>query len=207
MRLLTVIVNRDRLPFLRETVASYRETVTVDHDLVIVDNASTGLSTHEFLLGVGCPVLRLPMNYYPGYAANRGFRLRGPEHTHLHRSDNDIRFLPGWCREMEAAFETLAGEQIGQVSLRTDEQEPDEAAVGGNMVVRASLWDRGLRYTDLPWDQVPWEDGLLTGEVERLGFKWTRVSSPATVHLGDPPDFTDDYYRATYSIRGLDVPG
>ena len=126
-------------------------------------------------------------------------------HTHLQRSDNDMRFLPGWADAVVEAF-SEGGGTLGQVSLRTDEQEPANDAVGGNMVVRRQAWVEGLRYTEEPWDSVPWEDGLLTSQLDARGWSWSRVKRQCTVHLGDPPDFDDPYYRRTYAIRGLDVP-
>lgn len=203
MKLLTVIVSHDRLPFLKETVNSYLDTVTVPYDLVIVDNAS-GPETREWLAQCGITTLLLSNNLYPGAACNRGFRM-ADTHTHLHRSDNDMRFLPGWADRVQEAFDD-GGAMIGQVSLRTDAQEPSGDAVGGNMVVRRQAWQEGLRYTEEPWDSVPWEDGLLTSQLDARGWLWTRVKRQCTVHLGDPPDFTDPYYRRTYSVRGLDVP-
>lgn len=203
MKLLTVIVSHDRLPFLKETVNSYLDTVTVPYDLVIVDNAS-GPETREWLTQAGLTTLLLPNNLYPGAACNRGFRLRDG-HSHLHRSDNDMRFLPGWCDWLQDAFAD-GGRTTAQVSLRTDEQEPATDAVGGNMAIRREAWDEGLRYTEEPWDRVAWEDGLLTSQLDARGWLWSRVKAPCTVHLGDPPDFDDPYYRKTYAIRGLPVP-
>lgn len=203
MRLHTVIVTRDRLDFLKATVNSYLDTVTVPFELVVVDNHS-GAEAAEWLMQSGLTVLRLPANRYPGYAANRGFRLADERATHLHRSDNDMRFLPGWCEWLSTEFD--AGTLVGQVSLRTDEQEPASDAVGGNMVLARAAWDEGVRYTDEPWDAVPWEDGLLTANLVERGWLWRRVRRACTIHLGDPPDFTDAYYRDTYAIRGLPVP-
>jgi len=203
MHLLTVVVSRDRLPFLKETIATFQETCTMPYDLVIVDNASEP-ETREWIVRSGITAILLPRNLYPGAACNLGFGLRSPKTTHLHRSDNDMRFLPGWADRVLTVFEQ--NKNVVQVSLRTNEQEPATDAVGGNMVVSRSVFDDGIRYTDEPWDSVPWEDGLLTQHIVESGGLWARVGAVSTIHLGDPPDFSDTYYRETYTIRGLEVP-
>jgi GT2 family glycosyltransferase len=205
MTLFTVIVSYERPDLLEETVRSYRETVEVEHEIVIVDNAS-GEETRKLIRSLGIPALMLPENRYPGYATNRGWRLHDPRaHSILHRSDNDVRYLPGWSKELTEAFQ---GQRVGQVGLMTDLQEGASVpAVGGNMAILRKVYEKGVRYSDEPWDVVPWEDGTMTRSVVEAGWRWTRVSNQCLVHLGDPPDFDDPYYRQTYSIRGLDVPG
>lgn len=201
MKILTVIVSRDRLPLLQETIRSYRETIEVEHDLVIVDNAS-GAETREWLCNCGIPVLMLPENRYPGYATNRAWRLHDDSHQLLHRSDNDVRYLPGWSQQLINPF--LDNRKIGQVGLMTNTQEGiDMPAVGGNMAILREVYEAGVRYSDEPWDVVPWEDGMLTHQVMSAGWRWTRVAEQCLVHLGDPPDFNDPYYVESYRIRGL----
>lgn len=208
MKLFTSIVSFNRLELLKETVSSYQETVNVPHQLMIVDNASDR-ETREWLMSCGLPVLMLPQNRYPGYATNRAWRLSDPDCDVLHRSDGDIRYLPGWSdRLMERFARGQArggpGRKLGQVGLMTDLQEGRKVqAVGGNMALRRELFEAGIRYTDEPWDVVPWEDGTMTSAVINAGWGWGRVHEQCLVHLGDPPDFNDPYYRRTYSIRGI----
>lgn len=203
MKILTVVVSRDRPGLLAETLRSYRDTVTGEHDLIVVDNAS-GRETRDWLAGCDAPVLLLPENRYPGYATNRGWRLHDGSHDLLHRSDNDVRYLDGWSDELRERF---ADSAVGQTGLMTDEQEGvDMPAVGGNMAIRRQVYEGGVRYTDEPWSVVPWEDGTMTQAIRDAGWSWTRVRRQCLVHLGDPPDFTDPYYRETYTIRGLPVP-
>lgn len=200
MNLLTVIVSLDRLPLLRETVESYMDTVTEPHDLVVVDNGS-GSKTRRWLIGQRhLTAILLPENRYPGYATNRGWRLLEDRHTVLHRADNDVRFLPGWCDRVAERF----AEGAGQVGLRTDgEEDTAVPAVGGNMAISRAVYDAGIRYTDAPWGEVPWEDGDLSARIHKAGFVMMRVRERCLVHLGDPPDFSDPYTMETYRVRGL----
>lgn len=207
-KLLTVMVSFNRPHLLKETIASYLETVSCPFDLVVVDNASDA-PTREWLITaaqqIPMTLLLLPENRYPGYATNRAWRLVD-DHTILHRSDSDVRYLPGWSDQVTGKLSSMmrSGRKIGQVGLMTDQQEgTDMPAVGGNMAIRREIYDAGVRYTDLSWREVPWEDGMMTKSVVDAGWGWSRVDRKALVHLGDPPDFTDPYYVETYSIRGI----
>lgn len=203
MRILSVFVSFNRIELLRRALASYADTVTFPHDVVIVDCGS-GAETRDWLSGSGYTVLLLPANRHIGYAANRGFRLRDERHLLLHRSDNDVLFRSGWC---EAALGRLEAEPAAALcGLRTDEGDDFAENPGGNMVILASAWDAGLRYSDDPWELVPWSDARLTENAAALGFGWTRVLEPGIVHLGSN-DPTDPYYRATMRARGIEVEG
>lgn len=201
MRLFTAMISYNRLELLKRTVNSYLETVAVPFDLWIVDNASDD-ETRQWLLDARLNVVLLDRNRYPGYATNRGWALSDASHDILHRSDNDIHYLPGWSETLLERF--ASNSRIGQVGLMTDEQEGKEMpAVGGNMAIRRDVFLNGVRYTDEPWDVVPWEDGMMTTAVKAAGWNWKRVHRQCLVHLGDPPDFDDPYYRETYAVRGI----
>lgn len=209
MRLFTSMVSFNRLELLKRTLNSYFETVTMPFDLIIVDNAS-GPETRAWLEGAGLNVIFLHKNRYPGFATNRGFEKSGESHTILHRSDNDVRYLPGWTDALMNRFERGHGRggngnlRVGQVGLMTDAQEGRSMpAVGGNMAIRRELWEEGVRYSEAGWDTVPWEDGQMTHSIVSAGWGWARVATQCLVHLGDPPDFDDPYYRESYEIRGI----
>lgn len=200
MRLLSVFVSYQRLGLLAETLESYQATVgDTPHDIVIVDNASDR-ATRLWLTKCGHTVLMLPSNMYPGYATNRGWRLADETHTILHRSDNDILYLEGWAGHLRETLD--AHPEWGQVSLRTDFEENYQDAVGGNNAIRREVWDAGVRYTDRPWTDVPWEDGLFNGEVRAAGFGWGRVTQPCIVHEG-AADKHDPYYIRSHAERGI----
>ncbi len=203
MKLHTVIVSYNRQHLTEQAITSYLETVTVPYTLTVVDNGSDR-ETQEWLMFNGLPheVLLLGENKYPGYATNRGFELAPAEATHLQRADNDFRFLPGWCEQVQDTFQP----RVGQVGLRTDEEELHCAYnVGGNMIIHRELWNRGLRYDERPWREYPngiSEDSYMGPAVLKLGYRWTRVKKPCIQNLATG-DWTDPYYQQSYGDRGI----
>jgi len=203
----TVLVSYNRPDLLWRTVKSYTQTKDDGCELIIVDNASE-LSMVKLLADIeSCRMAQIiyaKENLYPGKATNRGWRI-APGAEFLHRSDNDIEYLPGWADEVRLAF--AAHPEWGQISLRTDEEELFQDAVGGNNVIRRAVWDAGVRYTEEPWSRVPWEDGDFNQRVRAAGFGWGRVDEPCIVHIGDKMrsdvDLSDPYYDETYAARGI----
>ena len=209
MHLHSVIISFNRLELLQRCYYSYKETVSVPHTLVIVDNHSCN-DTRRWLSREVSPhdqVIFLEHNRFPGYACNRGWEVMPPETTHLHRSDNDFTFLKGWCKNFLDVFKDI---HIGQVGLRTSREEMGAIYnVGGNNVIRRQLWDEGLRYDERPWGKeypAGWtEDSLLSPAVVDLGWKWDRVKKPSIVSISrENPD--DPYYQETWRLRGITPP-
>jgi len=199
----TVFVTFNRLELTKQAIESYLETVDVPHTYMVVDNASED-GTVEWLIEHDHPAILLPENRFPGFATNQGWWVAPAEATVLHRSDNDFRFLPGWC---ETLSEALAPPEVGQVGLRTDEEEMHaEWNVGGNCAIKRELWDKGLRYDERPWgDAYPkgWtEDSLLSPAVLEMGYRWTRVDRPCIVPTSSE-DPNDPYYQRTWEVRGI----
>ncbi len=206
----TVVISYQRLELTKQTIHSYMDTVTLPYTLVVVDNASDE-ATCEWLENDAWVddynVIFLPINRYPGFATNRGWETAPPQTTLLHRSDNDFKFLPGWCDQVLAVLENKS---IGQVGLRTGEEELwNDHNVGGNNVIRRKLWDKGLRYDERAWgdgyDPGWTEDSLLSPAVVRLGYRWGRVAEPCIQSLSyeDP---SDPYYQASWAARGIKPP-
>jgi len=209
MHLHSVIISFNRLELLKQCYHSYKETVSVPHTLVIVDNRSDN-HTRQWLsaeVSTRDQVIFLEHNRFPGYACNRGWEVMPPETTFLHRSDNDFAFLSGWCENFLAKFRDV---RCGQVGLRTSREEMGATSnVGGNNVIRRQLWDEGLRYDERPWgsDYPPgWtEDSLFTPAVTKMGYGWKRVAKPSIVSLSrEDPD--DPYYQETWRLRGITPP-
>lgn len=209
MHLHSVIISFNRLDLLEQCYHSYKETVTVPHTLVIVDNASDN-HTRRWLSTEVSPhdgVIFLEQNRFPGFACNRGWEAMPAETTFLHRSDNDFSYVSGWCEEVVRRFRDV---HVGQVGLRTSREELGAISnVGGNNVIRRELWDQGLRYDERPWGaEYPpgWtEDSLLSPAVVALGYRWTRVRRPCIVSLArEDPD--DAYYQQTWELRGITPP-
>lgn len=192
------------------TVNSYMRTADRDCVLHIVDNASDS-DVIEYLRGLHemgvCEVTLNDRNLYPGQAANIGWDQAPPEAEYLHRSDNDVEYLEGWPEAVRTRF-WRGGARLGQVSMRTDEEELFQDAVGGNNVIKRKVFHGdGVRYTERPWSEVPWEDGDFNLRVRRANWHWGRVDQPCIVHVGDKMlphiDLDDPYYARTYAERGI----
>lgn len=206
MILHTVFVTYNRLELTKRTIESYLETVTVPYTVWVVDNASTD-GTQQWLQdnwhGMLTGIILYPENKYPGPAVNHGWSAVPYDATHLHRGDNDFQYLPGWCEEVERLFEDS---RIGQIGLRTDEEEDNAIFnVGGNCVIRRELYDEGLRYDEKPWEEYPLgcsEDSFFSPKVKEMGYLWRRVEKPCILNLATG-DLKDPYYVESYMARGI----
>lgn len=203
MKLHTVFITHNRLELTKRTIESYLETVTVPHTIAVVDNASTDGTVEWLLHEFDYQIHLLGQNRYPGFSTNLGWKHAPPDATFLQRSDNDMEFLPGWCNQVGACF---SDPEIGQVGLRTDEEEQHVPQnTGGNCVIRRELWDAGLRYRERPWGKYPpgySEDSYFSPEVVRMGWRWARVKEPCIRNLASG-DWSDPYYQESYGVRGI----
>ena len=101
-------------------------------------------------------------------------------------------------------------ENLGQLGLRTDEEELfTKTNVGGNCVVRRELWDYGLRWDERPWPQLSeevgrgWtEDSLMSKQVKKMGYYWDRVERPCIQPIS-VESMDDPYYQQTWADRGI----
>jgi glycosyltransferase involved in cell wall biosynthesis len=202
VKLHTVVVSYERLGLLKATISSYLDTVTVPHELIVVDNGSSPDVT-RWLHRQTFPQLLLAENYYPGYATNRGFLLADPDANVLHRSDSDMEYLPGWCDAIQERLDDRPFAAI--VGLRTDEEELHTTLnTGGTAVIRRHVWDEGLRYHEGPWVDDMTEDWRLCQDAMRMGYQWTRVTRPCVIHLGAEHARADDpYYQRSFGVRGI----
>lgn len=206
-----VIVSYRRLPLLKACVESFLETVTLPFTLVIVDNGSPADVVRWIAppcqagADLGYTPLLLPRNYYPGFATNRGWEMAPPNATLLMRSDNDSIWLPGWCTEMAAAFDDPT---VGQYGPIADGDEPwtaiDGWPVGGNSIIRRSLYDQGLRYSETPWPEAKMqEDEALYLAVRALGYRRVWGTRPGLIYNGMRDA---EYDREIAEARGAKYP-
>jgi glycosyltransferase involved in cell wall biosynthesis len=206
----TVMITYNRLDLTTQAISSYEQTATGPNTLIVVDNNSTD-GTREWLqkeAGYGrLRILLLDENKYPGYACNLGWEMAPPDTVLLHRADNDFVFLEGW--EQHVRLYLSAHPEIGQLGLRTDEEELHNLRnVGGNCVIRKQLFDEGLRYDERPWPQIAkkvpgyTEDSFMSPKVRKMGWEWGRVKTPCIrpISTEDPED---SYYQQTWADRGL----
>lgn len=209
MKLHTVMITYNRLDCTKRALASFFDTVTVPFTMTVVDNGSDRETADWLILAdYGFEVLLLGENKYPGFACNRGWERAPADADFLQRADNDWEFLPGWCGHVEQAF---SDQGVGQVGLRTDREEvfPNGVTVpwnvGGNNIIRRSLWDRGLRYDERPWTELPpghSEDTYMSPAVEAMGFRWVRVKRPCIVGVS-VESIDDPYYRRSWGARRI----
>lgn len=196
----TVVVSYKRPELLRQTLTSYLETVTGSYKLVVVDNGGSDEAL-DVALELEVPVIELKTNHYPGGATNRAWEILAElEPDYLHRSDNDVQFLPGWCDEITRRFE--ANPNLGQLGLRTLEEEGRHPNVGGNCVVPTRV------FTEVRWREDAWapgtatEDYFFSVDVATAGYEWARAERPCIIHHGTGSPQTDPYFVETWAARG-----
>jgi glycosyltransferase involved in cell wall biosynthesis len=217
------VVTYQRLDYTQRTIESILNTRTGPHHLTVVDNHSTD-GTRAWLESVKeIDVLILnDRNLWPGAACNLGWfaGIEASDPQLLHRSDNDVEYLPGWCehvREVFKAFPDLG--QFGLLNLKEDfpDGQPLEPygydpqvnrhwpRLGGNCVVRRTLWDRGLRWKPGAWSPGGEdEDTWMSRQVQDEGFFIANAIPDIARNMAfgrfhDHPD----YYRQTAAARGL----
>jgi glycosyltransferase involved in cell wall biosynthesis len=216
----SVIVCHDRLEYTKKTIDSYVKTVGDDAVLAIVDNASTdGTSEYiESLLSNRICIVHNEKNLFPGAAANIGWHrllLGFPQCDLLHRSDNDIEYLPGWREEVEATFERLP--HLGQLGILNAHEDypagpPYEERwglwltnPGGNCVIRREIYDNGFR-----WEPGTWRPGGMDEDtkasiaIQQSGWMVGRLI-PTVANNISFHQFNEypAYYRRTAMLRGL----
>jgi glycosyltransferase involved in cell wall biosynthesis len=204
VKLHAVIVSYRRLPLLQGCVSSFLSTVTIPHSLVVVDNGSPS-DVRDWIKRDakknGYRFALLAENHYPGYAANRGFEMAPPDADLLMRSDNDCAWLPGWDSELADVFSDPSVGQYGPTAAG-DERWTRLAGwpVGGNSIIRKSMFDDGLRYDETPWPEASMqEDHCLYEAIRGMGYKRVWASKPCLAYTGmrDP-----DYDREVTEARG-----
>ena len=209
--ILTCLVTHERLAYSQRCLASWKATARPDDRLIIVDNASTD-GTVDWLKGLDVPVIFNAVNAYPGLACNQGWDAATCEPEFLHRSDNDIEYLPGWADEVEAAFAAhpdLA--LLGILNLHEDRDSgfPEAEAgsiepcyrVGGNVVMRTAMFREGARWQAGFLEDGPMsEAGHARGTVAML--VRTVANNMAFHRYSDYPA----YYNRTAAVRGIGDP-
>jgi len=208
MKIATCVVTHNRLAYSKRCLGSLLNT-GADSSLLVVDNASSD-GTQEWLLATDLTCILNPQNRYPGAACNQGWDFLAVLSADLlHRSDNDIEYLPGWQAEVEMAFLNNPDLWLlGILNLHEDHGEPEPPTgldwvdrVGGNVVIRASKFREGLRWAEQPWAVGFMEDGAMSeaakGHVARL-----RRTVANNIAFGRYADFPD-YYDRTARERGI----
>src|SRR5262249_10301506 len=122
----TVVLNWNRAHLLEQTLESYIQTVSVPHELWIVDNASSDDSVaviERFVRDYPeTQVVRLLENQ-GGEAFNAALPNLSGEFVLL--SENDQVYLPGWAEQVTKAFQLYP--RLGQLSLHAPVPTDNEA--------------------------------------------------------------------------------
>lgn len=223
----TTVLSWNRAELLERTLRSYIRTVSVPHELLVVDNASTDRSRD---------VIRDVIEEHPEYTAilldqnlggealNLGLeRSRG---SLLHISENDIEYLPGWDRVILATFQAFP--ELGQLSVfgpvPTDEEAWDvkpcsmrhragyivyvtDLNVGTSSVISRAVRDNNVRLHNYPTKDGSFlfpDDGRLSMEIRSLGM-WVAWAHKYLVrnlgHLGDEIERHPEYYLENYRSK------
>lgn len=175
MKLLIVLITYNRLKYTQQTLHNLWDSISdsADYCLVVVDNNSTD-GTQKYLTDVQrrgrINILVLnDDNFYPGKACNIGWErgLEVYDATYLMRLDNDMQLEHGWDIKVKEYFKAIP--ELGQLGIDHEAIEHPSAAlhkrvingyainewpgsVGGPCIVRRKLWDAGVRWPEMRWD-------------------------------------------------------
>jgi len=229
MNLLIALITYNRLSYTKRTLRELWDTIEVPYYLVVCDNNSTD-GTREYLSNLvgrnrADKVILNPENYYPGKATNIGWTegLKEYDATHLMRLDNDMTLKKGWDLAAEDYFKKIP--ELGQLGIDHEAIEHPKAAlreleingkklnpwpgcVGGPNIIRRSIWDQGIKYVDLRWNdgrQSPLqEDSQLSREIQSLGYLTGHMTEDLARTFANETNWHEhrDYYKQTMSDRG-----
>lgn len=232
MKLLISLVTYNRLDYTKKTLRDLFRTIEVPYYLVVVDNNSTDgtkeyLQRHEKRNRIDRVILN-PDNYYPGKATNIGWEqgLRDyPEATHLMRLDNDMHLEKGWDTKAEEYFSKIP--ELGQLGLDHEALDHPQAplrvlningmnlnpwpgCVGGPNIIRRKIWDMGLRYLELMWNDGRnsplQEDSQFSKAIQNRGYLTGHMTEKLSWTFANADNWKDypDYYKRTMIERGYE---
>lgn len=232
MKLLIVLVTYNRLPYTKRTLRALWDTIEVPYYLVIVDNNSTD-GTQKYIESLternrADKVILNPDNYYPGKATNIGWTegLKDyPEATHLMRLDNDMHLSKGW--DVTAADYFKKVPELGQLGLDHEAIEHPKAklreltingktlnpwpgCVGGPNIIRKKIWDLGVRYLELMWNdgrKSPLqEDSQFSRAIQNRGYLTGHMTEDLARTFANETNWSEfpEYYKKTMSDRGYE---
>jgi glycosyltransferase involved in cell wall biosynthesis len=232
MNLLIVLITYNRLDYTKRTLRELWDTIELPYYLVVVDNNSDD-GTKEYLDKLvprnrADKVILNPDNYYPGKATNIGWEeglKEYPDATHLMRLDNDMHLEKGWDVTAESYFKAIP--ELGQLGLDHEAIEDPRAAlrvleingkrlnpwpgcVGGPNIICRKLWDMGLRYSEMMWNdgrKSPLqEDSMFSKAIQNQGFLTGHMTENLSRTFANESNWKDypEYYKKTMEDRGYD---
>lgn len=232
MNLLICLVTYNRLAYTKKTLRFLWDTVEEPYYLIIVDNNSTD-GTKEYLANLvernrANQVIFNEDNYYPGKATNIGWAEgleEYPEATHLMRLDNDMELKTGWQSTAESYFKAIP--ELGQLGLDHEAIEHPKASlreleingktlnpwpgcVGGPNIIRRKVWESGLRYPELMWNDGRnsplQEDSQFSKAIMNYGWLCGHMTEDLARTFANKSNWAEfkDYYLETMTNRGYD---
>lgn len=231
MKLLIVLITYNRKESTQRTLRYLWGTIEVPYYLIVVDNNSTD-GTREYLQRLEKryrvdKVILNPDNYYPGKATNIGWEYGMNQYpaSHLMRLDNDMLLKKGWDRAAESYFKAIP--ELGQLGLDHEAIEHPKAAlrelyingktlnpwpgcVGGPNIIPRKIWDLGVRYQELKWNdgrKSPMqEDSRFSKEIQSKGYLTGHMSEDLARTFANKKNWKEnpEYYKRTMKDRGYD---
>lgn len=205
----------NRLSLSRECLASYLRTISVSHELFVIDNGSTD-ETATWLAGISAwpgvtETIRLAKND-PAAALNLG--LSKCSGRYLHIMENDYRYLPDWDRKVLRLFDEIP--QLGQLALFEGKPRFRAGSIEGKVwiatqnvcttsVLRRELFfETGIRvHGHYLGDSYP-DDHDLSGQVTEAGYLVAWPNRDLATNIGFQPDEykrDPDYYIRDYALK------
>lgn len=227
MNIAIAMITHNRLEYSKRTLDSLLSTVRKPR-LIVADNNSTD-GTKEWLYGPHkFTVIFNEENLYPGAACNKAWECaleQWPDTKYLMRLDNDMHLEPGWLEAAESYFKAIP--ELGQLGLDHDALDHPKAAlraieingktinpwpgcVGGPNIIRRKLWDMGVRYQEMRWDdgrRSPMqEDSALSKAIQDKGYMVGHMTDKKAWTFANIDNWKDypEYYKKTLSDRGYD---
>lgn len=232
MKLLIALITYNRLPYTKRTLRALWATIEAPYFLVIADNNSTD-GTQKYIESLiprhrADKVILNPDNYYPGKATNIAWEeglKEYPEATHLMRLDNDMHLEKGWDYLAEEIFAKIP--ELGQLGLDHEaiehpkaelrrreingvEVNPWPGCVGGPNIIRRKIWDMGVKYPELMWNDGRnsplQEDSQFSKAIQNKGYMTAHSQQEIGRTFANKDNWSDfpDYYKKTMKDRGYD---
>ncbi len=230
MKLLVTMITYNRQKYSAETLLHLSATIQVPHYINVVDNASTD-GTKLWLADVKKEgkiddYIINDENLYPGEATNIGWReglLKYPEATHLMRLDNDMYLQHGWDTAAEDYFRKIP--ELGQLGIDHDALDhpraklreieingkiinPWPGCVGGPNIIPKKVYDLGVRYEPLRWDDgrnsPMQEDSNFSRKIQAKGYLTGHMTERLAWTFANESNWSEfpSYYKKTMSERG-----
>lgn len=215
MKISIIVLTWNRLDFTKQCLEAIFKTTKdfKSKEIIVVDNGSTD-GTVEYLKDLDYKQGKIKSALFNenkgcGFATNRGMLMA--EGEYIIEIDNDIEVLDGWLEEGLRLME--ASDRIGQIGFLTaslpmklellgiDVAPPN---VAGAWIIKKEFYDKGLRWSEESWEEVPWQAVLFSAWIKSRGYLVGNMMKPMAKDLSNGSHYKYlDYYRKTFKERGI----